>query len=204
MFRAAARGAARGAKGVAAACLLLALAGCLPTGGGGLAGGKATPKGTDPMTGDRIEVSELAPSPAAGPAAPPAPTDAPRPKARPAPDPAPDPGPDPGQAPEKPGGTEAAAADAPPPPVPAEAEPEAAKSEAQIACERRKGVWADAGSGLRACVSSTRDAGKACRKAGDCEGECLARSGTCAPFTPLFGCNEVFDDTGRRMTQCLD
>lgn len=57
---------------------------------------------------------------------------------------------------------------------------------------------------MMACVRPTGEGLKACRRATDCRGECLARSGTCAPIAPLFGCNEVLDDMGRRMTQCID
>lgn len=88
--------------------------------------------------------------------------------------------------------------------TPAASTPAASRSPAQLACERRKGVWTRTESGSRACVHYTRDGGKECRRAGDCEGECLARSGSCAPIRPLFGCNDILDDTGRRMTSCLD
>lgn len=72
------------------------------------------------------------------------------------------------------------------------------------ACQRRGGTLTRVGrSGLTACVTPTRDSGKQCRRATDCEGECLARSGSCAPVTPLFGCNEVLQADGRRFTQCL-
>lgn len=53
------------------------------------------------------------------------------------------------------------------------------------------------------CVNPTRDAGKACRRGSDCEGLCLARSFTCAPYDPLFGCNEILQDDGSRVTYCL-
>jgi hypothetical protein len=74
-----------------------------------------------------------------------------------------------------------------------------------IACDRRGGVWSRIGSGeARACVRRTRDAGKQCDADRDCQGQCLARSGTCAPVDPLFGCNDVLQDDGRRMTLCLN
>lgn len=81
----------------------------------------------------------------------------------------------------------------------------AARVEAErAACERGGGsLQAAAGSRL-ACVRPMRDAGKQCRAAGDCEGACLARSMTCAPFAPLFGCHEVLTPTGARVTECLD
>lgn len=95
-------------------------------------------------------------------------------------------------------------------PVPAAA-PEAVapqvvqKSEAQIACEKKGGSWFKVGKGdKRACVRQTRDAGKRCERESQCDGVCLARSGTCAPFKPMYGCNEIFQDNGARVTLCLD
>lgn len=71
-----------------------------------------------------------------------------------------------------------------------------------LACGKAGGQWAKAGPG-NLCVKPTREGTKSCRKKSDCRGECLAQSGTCAPITPLMGCNEVLDAMGRRMTQCL-
>ncbi|MGL5009132.1 MAG: hypothetical protein ACRC6I_04575, partial [Paracoccaceae bacterium] len=74
-----------------------------------------------------------------------------------------------------------------------------------LACQRRGGRWIKVGAGEgRSCVRATRDAGKRCDADRDCQGVCLARSGTCAPVDPLFGCNEVLQDDGRRMTLCLE
>ena len=112
----------------------------------------------------------------------------PRPKPRPGTDPAAD-------TPAEPATSEPDAA----------AEPEAPKPPEQLLCEKTGGQWAMAGTtGAYICVKLTRDGGKMCRKKSDCEGLCLARSGTCAPFTPLFGCNEVLEKDGRRMTLCID
>lgn len=90
--------------------------------------------------------------------------------------------------------------------VPAEAAvPATPPSPEQLVCEARGGRFVRAGdSGLMACVQTMRDAGQQCRRASDCDGECLARSGTCAPFAPLFGCHEILQDNGARVTQCLD
>ncbi len=86
----------------------------------------------------------------------------------------------------------------------AAAAPEAPRSPEQLLCEKTGGQWAVAGAtGAYICVKPTRDGGKQCRKKADCEGLCLARSGSCAPFTPLFGCNEVLEKDGRRMTLCI-
>jgi hypothetical protein len=91
-----------------------------------------------------------------------------------------------------------AAADPTPPPA-------GPKSPQQLACERGGGRYVAAGSsGARACVRPTRDAGKRCDREGDCEGQCLARSQSCAPIRPLFGCNDVLQADGRRVTLCVD
>jgi hypothetical protein len=102
---------------------------------------------------------------------------------------------------------------APAEPLPAAApQPEAVvealaapKSEQQIACERRKGRWSPTGKGdLRVCVFTTRDGGKQCTRESQCDGVCLARSGTCAPVKPLLGCNEILQDNGARVTLCIE
>ncbi|MGY6534588.1 MAG: hypothetical protein ACXIVG_04500 [Pararhodobacter sp.] len=74
----------------------------------------------------------------------------------------------------------------------------------QTACERDGGQLVQRGrSGIYDCMRQTRDSGRRCTRETDCEGQCLARSGTCAPFTPLFGCHEVLDRGGSRVTICL-
>ena len=81
----------------------------------------------------------------------------------------------------------------------------APKSDSQIACERKRGQWMATGIGeLRTCVFNTRDSGKRCTRESDCEGLCLARSGTCAPFRPMLGCNEILQDNGARVTLCIE
>jgi hypothetical protein len=95
--------------------------------------------------------------------------------------------------------------DAPPPRGVAPVEPVAQKSKEQITCEKRGGNWGNVGkSNLKTCIKRTKDAGKQCRKQSDCESVCLARSGTCAPVKPLFGCNEIFQKDGSRVTLCID
>ncbi len=161
------------------------------------------------VTGDPIEVTALD-------AAPVAQTTAPDPSSAVAPVPA-----DPAAAPTSREDAEAPVAEtAPPGPVPepepappdvsipeAAAElPDVPKPEAQLACERRKGRWVPFGQTgqLRTCVFPTRDSGKQCSRQSDCDGACLARSGTCAPFKPLIGCHEVLLDNGVRATQCIE
>ncbi len=85
------------------------------------------------------------------------------------------------------------------------AEPEVVKSVAQLACEKRGGRWSAAGSTDAAfCQSPTRDGGQSCKKASDCAGYCLAKSMTCAPVTPLFGCHDILTEEGRMLTQCIN
>lgn len=80
-----------------------------------------------------------------------------------------------------------------------------AKSDAQTACEKGRGAWVAAGStGTMSCQTPQRDGGKQCSRDSDCEGQCLARSRTCAPFVPLFGCNDVLQDNGQRVTLCIE
>jgi hypothetical protein len=79
------------------------------------------------------------------------------------------------------------------------------KSEMQLACEKKGSRWFKIGDGEKyACVRETKDSGKRCEKESQCDGVCLARSGTCSPFKPLYGCNEILQDNGARVTLCLD
>ena len=54
------------------------------------------------------------------------------------------------------------------------------------------------------CFTPQKDAGKACSKAGDCEGLCLAETKTCSPVSPIFGCYEFLDETGKKADICVD
>lgn len=93
---------------------------------------------------------------------------------------------------------------APQPDLDAEVAP-TPKSERQQACEKRGGTWARTGAGaLRTCVFPTKDGGKQCSRESQCDGVCLARSGTCAPVKPLLGCNEILQDNGARVTLCIE
>ena len=88
---------------------------------------------------------------------------------------------------------------------PAAAEPAAPKTAEQVLCEKSKGLWASAGdTGANYCASMTRDGGKQCHKKTDCQGQCLARSGTCSPIAPLYGCNDIFEKDGRMVTLCIN
>lgn len=76
----------------------------------------------------------------------------------------------------------------------------------RAACEKSGGRWGSVpGSGARfVCYRTTRDANRSCSTARDCEGLCLARSRTCAPATPFFGCHEVLSSNGIRQTLCIE
>ncbi|MBT0958740.1 hypothetical protein IV417_15225 [Alphaproteobacteria bacterium KMM 3653] len=72
-------------------------------------------------------------------------------------------------------------------------------------CERKGGAFTRARSnGPLTCIAPTKDANRACSTDSDCEGFCLARSRTCAPVAPLFGCNEVLTDRGTVSTICVE
>lgn len=74
-----------------------------------------------------------------------------------------------------------------------------------LECMSTGGTWGRVGDTIVfSCVRQTRDAGKSCRRQTDCETECLARSRTCAPITPMFGCNPVLQADGREVTLCID
>ncbi|TXI00683.1 MAG: hypothetical protein E6Q73_08335 [Pseudorhodobacter sp.] len=106
----------------------------------------------------------------------------------------------------KPKAPEETAAEALMPATAAEPEtPPELQTPEQARCLKKGGVWATAGkSGAKACVKRTKDAGKSCTKQTQCEGFCLARSRSCAPITPMFGCTDILQADGREVTLCLD
>jgi hypothetical protein len=73
----------------------------------------------------------------------------------------------------------------------------------QAACEKRGGAWSQGRGGFY-CTEITGDAGKQCDASTDCESACLSRSLTCAPVTPLRGCNDILDSNGVASTVCID
>jgi hypothetical protein len=179
--------------------LVIALAACV--------GGKTPPPKENPITGGAISTTSLdspaAPvAPAGGtakPATPPADPAVAGAGAGPAAKPA-------TPAPGKPDPAKPDAAGAKPAPdLTVQTPPPAPASPEEAACRKSGGNWANAGGkALRSCVHVTKDAGKQCSRASQCDGLCLARSGSCAPIKPLFGCNEIFQDDGARVTLCID
>lgn len=185
---------------------VLMLAACVA--GGDTTGKAGTP---NPVTGGKIEVTALDAPSAAKPAQVKPDEVLPGP-AKPAPDAAtaptaaqPDTGPRPEPKPQPQRPAEAAAQEEIPVPEAAAPAPEEQKSAARLSCEKRGDMWVKAGkSSVHTCVKRTKDAGRKCSNGTQCQGECLARSRTCAPYQPLFGCNEILQDNGVRMTLCLD
>lgn len=176
-------------------CLLSACQLALP--------GKGDKAGTaNPITGGAVAVTSLDAPPAAAaanaaaqPAKPvaAAPTTAPAPVAA-----SPAKPPPPAAAPAVPA--------APQPVMQSEPEmPAAALSPQELACRAEGGTWGLVrGTIAHTCVKPTPDAGKACTKQGDCSTQCLARSRTCAPITPLIGCNPVLQSDGSEVVLCID
>jgi len=75
----------------------------------------------------------------------------------------------------------------------------------RAACEKNGGRFAGGGpGGSFVCYRQTRDAGKSCSNANQCEGLCLAKSRSCAPVRPLFGCNEILTSLGAPATVCVE
>lgn len=73
------------------------------------------------------------------------------------------------------------------------------------ACAESGGRFGQGGlTGTFVCYENMKDANKGCRVASDCDGVCLARSMTCSPVKPLFGCNEVLTNAGLKTTVCLN
>lgn len=181
------------------AMLMLAgvlLGACVPGGGRGADAPAGKPGVANPMMADMITTTSLdAPTPeqakqGAPALALPAPAPAPADPAKPIPT---------AEAPAKATGPAGTVAAAPPEPAPEPLSPEAVK------CLKSGGLWAGTGkTGAKTCLRRTKDAGKACTKQTQCEGYCLARSRSCAPVTPMFGCNDILQADGREATLCID
>jgi len=105
----------------------------------------------------------------------------------------------------KPAGAPTVAPEAQSEVIPVPPAPVIVKSASQIACEKRGGSFVAFGkSGAMTCQLPTRDGGKQCRRESDCDGVCLARSNTCAPVKPLWGCHAILQNDGRRVELCIN
>ncbi len=75
----------------------------------------------------------------------------------------------------------------------------------EAACLNQGGRWGRAGNtSAMACFRPAKDAGKSCNIESDCTSQCLARSRSCAPFWPIFGCTEVIQNNGAVVNLCLE
>lgn len=75
----------------------------------------------------------------------------------------------------------------------------------EVACRAKGGNWGKAGKlAAMTCYIPAKDAGRSCYKQSDCSNQCLARSKTCAPIWPIFGCSEVLQNDGSLVTLCID
>jgi len=72
-------------------------------------------------------------------------------------------------------------------------------------CERSGGSWGAGGKpGTEVCYRQNADANKQCTAATDCDGVCFARSRTCSPIAPLFGCHDILTSLGSKAEVCLE
>ena len=77
--------------------------------------------------------------------------------------------------------------------------------ERRAACERSDGRWGPSGNGdFFVCYRNLSDANQGCTKEGDCQGFCLARSRTCSPVEPFYGCHQVLSRGGLPQTVCVE
>jgi hypothetical protein len=73
------------------------------------------------------------------------------------------------------------------------------------ACEASGGRWGRKPNGIVfTCIRALSDANTQCSRETDCEGFCLARSRTCSPFEPLYGCHQVLSPSGFPQTVCVE
>lgn len=74
----------------------------------------------------------------------------------------------------------------------------------KASCQRSGGEFAGTPGKAMLCFHTPPDAGRQCNKDTDCTAGCLAKSHTCAPISPLIGCQDLLDDEGRTVTQCVN
>lgn len=79
-----------------------------------------------------------------------------------------------------------------------------ATAEERLKCAKDGGRWGKIpGKSTSTCFQNLSDANKTCTRESDCQGLCLARSGTCSPVSPFFGCHEVLGSNGLRQSRCV-
>ncbi len=78
-------------------------------------------------------------------------------------------------------------------------------AERRAACERSGGRWGPAGNKtIFVCFRNLPDANQTCSNENDCQGFCLARSRTCSPIEPFYGCHQVLSRGGLPQTVCVE
>lgn len=78
-------------------------------------------------------------------------------------------------------------------------------AEQRADCERQKGRFGLSPNGVTyICFKTMSDANQTCTTGRDCQGLCLARSRTCSPIDPFYGCHEVISSSGVRQTLCTE
>lgn len=78
-------------------------------------------------------------------------------------------------------------------------------AEQRAACEKQGGRYGMTANGVTfTCFRPMSDANQPCATERDCDGLCLARSRTCSPIEPFYGCHEVLSSSGIRQTLCIE
>ena len=78
-------------------------------------------------------------------------------------------------------------------------------AEQRAACEKSDGRWGPTGNQtVFVCFRNLSDANQSCSTENDCQGFCLARSRTCSPIEPFFGCHQVLSRGGLPQTVCIE
>ncbi|MEM8630566.1 MAG: hypothetical protein AAGF74_04970 [Pseudomonadota bacterium] len=76
---------------------------------------------------------------------------------------------------------------------------------ARAACEAGGGRFGAGGlPNTQVCYTPFPDANEPCESADDCQGFCLARSRSCSPVEPVFGCIETLTSRGAESTVCFE
>lgn len=77
--------------------------------------------------------------------------------------------------------------------------------EQRAACQKEGGRFGRSANGVTfVCYRPMPDANQTCATGRDCAGLCLARSRTCSPVEPFYGCHEILSSTGLRQTLCVE
>lgn len=70
-------------------------------------------------------------------------------------------------------------------------------------CTARGGTLVETGTSPWRCILDTPDAGQACTRSTDCTAACLAPDAGGGVCGQAFGCVDLLDETGQRVTFCI-